>query len=351
MIPPDYRYPAEYEPHRSTWLLWPVRPDNWRSNGYFAQNDILSLAALIAHFEPVRLGAPPSAVEALQKMAPPAISVVPIDYDDTWVRDTGPTVLVAEGKPSIAIDWKFNSWGGLFSSSAADNRVAAAIAAYEQLSVIEAPIVLEGGSIISDGAGTVIVTEESVLADDRNPGLTRADAEEVFLKFLNVKNVIWLPYGLLHDEAGGHVDNVCAFAPGRTILMSVARDPAHPNYERLQIVKNTLIKATNASRQPFELAEVPIPDQTFIMAHEAQGFSSPAGTIVRTAGAPLAASHINLYATERAIFLPTFDSPSDRTAIEVVQVAFPGKCIVPYSSREFLLGGGAIHCLTREIPA
>lgn len=350
MVPSDYRVPAEHEPHRATWLLWPTRPDNWRAKAYFGQSYILSLAAFIAHFEPVRIGAPPNTVATLQRMLPPGVSVVEMNYDDTWVRDTGPIVLVAAGKNSIAVHWRFNSWGGLFSSATADNRVASEIAIYERMRIVEAPIVLEGGALICDGAGTIILTEESVLAENRNPGLTRSEAEIVFRRFLNVSNIIWLPHGLLHDEAGGHVDNVCAFAPGQTILVAASDDPAHPSFERLREAKAVLKSAHDALRKPYELVKVPLPAQAFITAGEAEGFSAPNGTISRSVDTPLAASHINFYATAKAIFLPTFNSPSDATATEIVAKAFPRRRIIPFPSREFLLGGGAIHCLTRDIP-
>lgn len=351
MLPSEYRFPAEYEEHRATWLLWPTRPDNWRCDAYFGQNDTLALAALISHFEPVRIGATSAAVETLQRSVPPNVEVVALQYDDVWVRDTGPIIVVANGKPPIAISWKFNSWGGLFSNAALDDRVAFQIAGYEQIQVIEAPLVLEGGAVISDGAGTVIVTEESIVNENRNPGVTRADVNELFRKFLNVTNVIWLPYGLCHDEAGGHIDNVCAFAPKRTVLLTTTRDRTHPSYQRLRTAREILDSARDAFQRPFLVVEVPLPDQTFISSTEAGGFSSPNGTIVRNAGSPLAASHINFYAARDAIFLPTFNSPSDRVAFEIIARAFPGRQVVPYSSREFLLGGGAIHCLTREIPA
>ncbi len=351
MITSDYRLPAEFEAHKATWLLWPTRADNWRCRGYFGQNDILALAGLIAHFEPVRLGVRSRDLAHLRRQVPPAVAVVAMDFDDVWVRDTGPTTLVSDSRPALAVDWKFNSWGGLFSESTADDGVASDIAGYEQLASVKAPIVLEGGAITSDGKGTIIVTEESVLAENRNPGLTRSEAEEIFRRFLNVQTVIWLPLGLNHDEAGGHVDNVCAFASERVVLVASTGDKTHPSYDRVGVAKDILAHSRNAFGQQFSIVEVPLPDSTFITAAEAQGFESPHGKIVRASGSALAPSHINFYATQGAVFVPTFNSPSDEAAVNIIAEAFPGRRILPYQSREFLLGGGAIHCLTKEIPA
>lgn len=350
MITSDYRLPGEFEGHKATWLLWPSRPDNWREKGYFAQNQTLALAAFISHFEPVRLGAPSTDVCSLQRQLPPAVKVVGMEFNDVWVRDTGPMVLVSAHRPPIALDWKFNSWGGLFSEAAADDRVAAAISHHENLQVIKAPIVLEGGAIISDGRGTIITTEESVLADNRNPGLTRREAEEIFRHFLNARTVIWLPYGLNHDEAGGHVDNVCSFASETLLLVASTSDSTHPSFERLRLTKDILSKARNASDKTLSLVEIPLPEPMFITAFESAGFEAPKGSIVRTAGSPLAPSHINFYATEQAIIVPTFNTPSDRIAVDIIGSIFASRLVVPYDSREFLLGGGAIHCLTKEIP-
>src|SRR4051812_43018350 len=183
-IPSEYRFPGEFERHKATWLLWPQRPDNWRGDAYFAQNDTLALAAFVAHFEPVRLGAPASDLERLRRRLPASVDVVEIAFNDIWVRDTGPITLVSDRGPAIATDWKFNSWGGLFSDAGADDRVALEVARHEQLQVVSAPLVLEGGAVMSDGRGTVVTTEESVLAPNRNPGLTKREASEVFSAFL-----------------------------------------------------------------------------------------------------------------------------------------------------------------------
>jgi agmatine deiminase len=350
-IPSGYRFPAEFEPHRATWLLWPTRPDNWRHNGYFAQNDTLALAALISHFEPVRVGVPAAHAAKLRKQLPAAITVANVAFNDTWVRDTGPVTLVSDQYPPIAVDWKFNSWGGLFSESNEDDRVAAEIARYERFQVIRAPIVLEGGAVTSDGKGTIVTTEECALAANRNPGLTRSEADDVFKKFLNAQNVIWLPFGLSHDEAGGHVDNVCAFASDRVVLVASTNDKSHPSYERLRLAREVLARSVNAAGQRFSLINVPVPEATFITAEEAAGFATPQGTIVRAAGSPLAPSYINFYPTAQAVFVPTFNVSTDAAAIEIIATAFPDRQTIPCPSREFLLGGGALHCVTKEIPA
>lgn len=350
-IPRHYRLPAEFEPHRSTWLMWPTRPDNWRCNGHYGQRDILNLASLIARFEPVKLAVPFEAMDAVNLQIAPNVELVPMDFDDVWVRDTGPTVMVAPDSPSIALDWKFNSWGGLFTDAAADDAVAGRIASFENLTTLKAPIVLEGGAILSDGQGTLILTEESVLAENRNPGLTRNEANKIFAKYFNIQNVIWIPAGLADDEAGGHIDNICAFASTELLIVASTTDKSHPSFERLEVAIGILRRAQSARGKPFIIQKIPLPPVTCITESEAAGFDAPKGTISRMCGDPLAPSHTNLYIINGAVLVPTFDCETDVAAVSIVGDAFPDRQVIPCPSREFLLGGGAIHCLTKEIPA
>jgi agmatine deiminase len=331
--------------------MWPTRPDNWRCNGYFGQRDMLNLASLIARFEPVKLAVPSEAIAAVNGQIAPNVQLVPMDFDDIWVRDTGPTVMVAPDSPSIALDWRFNSWGGLFADAAADDAVAGKIASYEHLATLQAPIVLEGGAILSDGQGTLILTEESILAANRNPGLTRAEANKIFSEYFNIQNVIWVPAGLADDEAGGHIDNICAFASSELLLVSSTTDRSHPSFERLEVALDILKQAQSASGKHFIIQQIPLPPATRITETEAAGFDTPKGTISRKCGDPLAPSHTNFYIANGAVLVPTFDCETDATAVSIVSNAFPNRQVIPCPSREFLLGGGAIHCLTKEIPA
>ncbi len=331
--------------------MWPTRPDNWRSAAFFGQQDCLALASVIAEFEPVRLAVSSESSIEVKKRLHAGVTVVPLLFDDVWVRDTGPITLVSENAPPVAVHWKFNSWGGLFDSTALDNEVASSIARYEDISVVRAPIVLEGGAIVTDGQGTVILTEESVINENRNPGLTKVEAEHVLAEYLNAEHVEWLPRGLANDEAGGHVDNVCAFTSPSTLLVAVTEDRSHPSYESLQVSGEILRRAKNKRGQPFTVIDVPLPPYTAITEEEARGFSAPQGGIVRLAGTPLAPSHINFYVATRAVLVPTFGCGSDKQALSIIAAAFPDRDVIPFQSREFLLGGGGIHCLTKEIPA
>lgn len=344
-----FRLPGEFERHLATWLMWPVRPDNWRDNAYFGQHDVLSIAALISGFEPVRLAVPEGLENKLSKRTPIGVHLVSMAYDDTWIRDTGPTILVASDGRRKAVDWKFNSWGGLFSSSSADDDVASKVAAYEGIEAVKAPIVLEGGAILPDGRGTLITTAECVCAENRNPGLDRKGAERVFKEFLNIERTVWIPNGIVNDEAGGHIDNLCLFASEDVLVVANEPDNAQPNHKRLAEAQKVLRSSTNARGRSYEIVLLDLPEMNPITEAEAAGFSTARGTIKRAPGSLLAPSYLNSCILNGAVIVPTFNQPADQTAIETMSRCFPSRKIIPFHCREFLLGGGAIHCLTKEV--
>lgn len=342
-----FRFPAEHEKHYCSWVLWPVRPDNWREGGFFAQ---MEMATLISHFsrsETLILGVLPEEVIPYTMGESKRTTIM---YDDIWVRDTGPTILSNGQGKRIAIDWGFNSWGGLFDSAKLDNTVANQIARYHGMEIVKAPIVLEGGAILTDGKGSLFVTEESVLVENRNSGLSKQDATEVLSLYTNCDNIIWIPKGLANDEAGGHVDNLLTIAPNGNVIISSCIDTEHPSYHRLQEVKKVLMLAKDINGKSYELVNLPLPDQTEISISEAAGFVIEGGAIERGQGTPLAPSYTNVCITNTIVFVPSFDCVEDKTAVNVFKRAFPDRLIIPIRSREFLLGGGALHCISREIP-
>jgi agmatine deiminase len=341
---------AEFAPHRGTYLLWPVRPDNWRNNALYAQRDILRLANLLAQFEPVTLGFCNGENPARYHAFHNNIRLLPMEYDDIWVRDTGPIVLTGKSQNPLAIDFRFNSWGGLFNSSYADDAVAEAIAKTEQLSCQKCPLVLEGGAIITDGCGTIIATEEAILNKNRNPGISKFEVERILRDTLGALQVVWVPNGLANDESGGHIDNVCAFASPTTLLLASTDDITHPSYSRLKAARQILADCRNIDALRYNIIDVPLPPPTSITPNEADGFITAAGTIQRSVGTPLAPSHVNLYVANGVVVMPTFGCSTDEQSLDIIRQAFPDRQVVPFPSREFLLGGGAIHCLTRDIP-
>ncbi|HUA27088.1 MAG TPA: agmatine deiminase [Steroidobacteraceae bacterium] len=351
-----YWMPAEFEPHEATWLLWPERPDNWRDGGRPAQEAVLKVAAAIGHFEPVNLGVRPPLFEHVRSVIPPGVQAASIEYDDIWVRDIGPTFVVAEQRDTLrSIQWRFNAWGGLYKPYTRDLAVPREISAdafgREMRDRYAAPIVLEGGAIHVDGQGTVMLTEECVLNPNRNPGMTREQVEAILRDYLGVNQFIWLGKGVFNDETSGHVDNLACFvSPGR-VCLTWTDDKHDPQYAISLDAWERLKDARDAHGRRLEVFKVPMPGPLHMTEDEARGLVPSQSMKRRYAGDRLAASYVNFYMANGGIVMPLLDPRTDDLAAGVLRQACPDRLIVGVPAREILLGGGGIHCITQQIPS
>jgi agmatine deiminase len=351
-----YWMPAEFEPHDGTWLLWPERTDNWRDGARPAQEAVLQVAGAVSHFERVHLGVSRESLPAVREIAPPGVRLASIAYDDIWVRDTGPTFLVAQEPEKLrSVQWRFNAWGGLYHPFVRDLTIPREISAdafgMEMRDRYAAPIVLEGGAIHVDGQGTVLLTEECVLNPNRNPGMTRERVEAVLREYLGVNHFIWLGKGVFNDETGGHVDNLACFAgPGR-VCLSWTDDKRDPQYAISLDAWERLQDARDAQGRRLEVFKVPMPGPLHMTAAEASGLVPSESMKRRHAGDRLAASYVNFYMVNGGLIMPLLDPRTDEQAATVLSRACPGRLIVGVPAREILLGGGGIHCITQQIPS
>ncbi len=350
-----YRMPGEFDAHSGCWMAWPERPDNWRLQAKPAQQAYAAVAEAINVAEPVTVAVSDAQFEHCRAMLSPSIRVVEVSTDDAWIRDTGPTFVVDDNGGRRGVDWHFNAWGGLdgglYLSWERDERVAQKILELDGVDRYRAPIVLEGGSICVDGAGTVITTEECLLNRNRNPELSREQIEQVLFDYLGADKVIWLGGGVYGDETDGHVDNLACFARPGVVLLTYPDDESDPQYAISRDAQQRLEAATDARRRSIEVIRLPSPGPITITAEEAAGVESVVGSLPRRAGARLAASYVNFYlATSRVVF-PLLDERFDEMAAAILRDCFPEREIVGVPTREILLGGGNIHCITQQVPA
>jgi agmatine deiminase len=284
-------------------------------------------------------------------------NVIPllIPTDDAWARDVGPTCVV-NGDKIRGIDWQFNAWGGDYDGLYAhwEKDDAAAVAICEALGMDyydTHPFVLEGGSIHTDGEGTVIVTEACLLSKGRNPDLTKAQIEEKLLEYLGAKKVIWLPSGIYNDETNEHVDNVCAFVGPAEVVLAWTDDEADPQYAMSKACLDVLEAATDAKGRPFTVYKLPIPkNPVCITAQELEGYEFEEGEDVREVGERLAASYVNFYISNGGVIVPQFGDENDKVAVQVLEDLFPDRKNYPIYARAIIVGGGNIHCITQQIP-
>lgn len=350
-----FRMPAEFERHSGCWMLWPERPDTWRDGAKPAQRAFAEVACAIATGEPVSVGVSAQQYQNARSLLPAPIRVVEISSNDAWVRDTGPTFLVDSRGRRRAVDWRFNAWGGLggglYFPWDRDEEVARKISEIEGADRYAAPLILEGGAIHVDGQGTCLTTEECLLNPNRNPHLSRAQIEELLRAYLGVSQIIWLGRGVYLDETDGHIDELACFvAPGH-VALSWTDDRSDPQYEISLDAWRRLRSARDARGRALTVHRIHQPDPMFMTAEEAAGLDRREGSLPRRAGDRLPASYINFYVGNRVVVMPRYDKRRDRAAARILGRLFPGRRIMGIPTREVLLGGGNIHCITQQVPA
>src|SRR3984885_2570771 len=297
--------PAEFERHSGCWMLWPERPDNWRSGAKPAQAAFAAIASAIASGEPVTVGVSAAQFQNARSRLPREVRVVEVSSNDAWIRDCGPTFVIDAKGRRRGVDWTFNAWGGL-----------------------------EGGAIHVDGQGTCLTTEECLLNPNRNPGFTRSDIEEQLRRYLGVSTVIWLGQGVYLDETGGHIDELACFTSPGHVVLSWTSDRQDPQYEISRDAYERLSKARDARGRGLTIHKIHQPGPLYMTAEEAAGIDLRAGTHPRKAGDRLPASYINFYIANKCVVMPQFDRRHDAAAARTLKRLFPTRKVGGIPTRE-----------------
>jgi agmatine deiminase len=350
--PNDDRFfmPAEWARHLRTWMLWPQRVDNWRQNAGPAQAAFGRVAAVISKFEPVVMGTNPELIASARQQLPSEVQVIEIPNNDAWMRDCGPTFVVNKAGSVRLINWKFNAWGGLYADWQKDEKVPLRIAENEHIDLYDAPLIMEGGSFHVDGEGSLLTTEECLLNPNRNPHLKREQIENYLHQYTGANKILWLKAGIYNDETSGHVDNIACFLRPGLVALAWTDDHNDPQYPISQDAFQRLSGYCDAKGRKLEIIKIHQPNPIFITEEEAAGVVMTPGTWPRRAGDRMAASYVNLYLCNGAAVVPQFNDEYDSQAIQTLQRAIPERTVVGVSSREILLGGGNIHCITQQQP-
>tara|TARA_B100000809_G_scaffold132003_1_gene129758 strand:+ start:10436 stop:11431 length:996 start_codon:yes stop_codon:yes gene_type:complete len=324
--------PGEWKEHECCWMAWP--PEQRRNiypNLDAMRSQYANVASAIAEFEPVMLLATTETVGDATRQCSTNVEVIEQVLDDAWLRDIGPTFVLNESGQLGGVDWQFNCWGDPDSAHQTDATIARVINDLCGATNVPTSIFLEGGAIHSNGDGLLLTTENVVLNNNRNPGLTRLDAERLFAEYLGVEKVVWLDHALEYDDTDGHVDNLACFSDHGVALALSESDPEDPNYARLRRNIDALSKTT-ANGNLLEIIEI----------------QQPARQEYRGERLPL--SYINFYIANGGVVLPEFNDPMDQPALEAVAAAFPDRAIVQLPALELTKGGGCIHCITQQQP-
>ncbi len=351
-----YSMPGEFEPHWGCVMIWPKRPGSWPFGAREARKAFAEIAEAIADSEHVIMLAEADVIDSARALLSDRIQVVLMESDDAWARDTGPTFVVSHTGHVRGVDWQFNAWGGELDGLYADWRKDALVAerfldAFGYETYDARHFVLEGGSIHSDGEGTILVTESCLLSPGRNPSMTKPEIEERLKNYLGAEKIIWLPYGIYQDETNEHVDNVCAFVRPGEVVLAWTDDKEDPQYEMSLADLKLLEQETDAKGNHFIIHKLPIPKEPVcIKAEELSGFIFEPGEDMREAGERLAASYVNFYLSNGGVIVPQFGDEHDEGALKLLGECFPERKIYPIYARDIIVGGGNIHCITQQIP-
>lgn len=354
--------PAEYGDHAGCILIWPHRSGSWTYGAKYAEQAFVQVIQAIAESEKVFVACPRHRMERAKAALDGTenVLVFEAETDDSWARDIAPTFVKNPFTGEVrAVNWRFNAWGGetdgLYAHWERDDAFAKFFADRFTVPVYDAaPFVLEGGSIASDGEGTILVTESCLLSKGRNPDLTKRQIEDRLKEFLGAEKVLWLPRGIYGDETNEHVDNVCAFIRPAEVVLAWTDDKNDPQYALSQSDLEYLQHATDAKGRKLIVHKLPLPDvPVTVTKTDLAGYSFEEGEDEREEGERLAASYCNFYFSNGAVILPVFGGEnvkSDLRAIAIVERLCPDRKIIPIPARDILLGGGNIHCITQQIP-
>ncbi|MBM6447962.1 MULTISPECIES: agmatine deiminase family protein [Pseudomonas] len=335
-----WKMPAEWVTHAATWMVWPHNQALWESGWGVTlaqvQEDFVRVANAIARFEPVKMVVDPSAIASAKALCGPNIELIPLAVNDSWCRDSGPSFVVHPERGLAGVSWRFNAWGGK-SAHDLDESLARRVLNHLGGECFGTALSNEGGAIHVDGEGTLITTESVLLNPNRNPGVSKAEMEEIFSRLLGVKKTIWLPGDpdyVTGDMTDGHVDGVCAFARPGVLLVDATHDRSSVYAEVVRENRRALELVTDAQGRKFELIEL-----------------YEASDAVDTEAEVFCASYTNFYIANGAIIMPAYGIEADKVAAQTLAKAFPGREVVPVLISHLAHGGGGVHCITQQQPA
>ncbi|MEU8583418.1 agmatine deiminase family protein [Streptomyces abikoensis] len=334
--PTTHHLPSEARPHAATFMGWPPAGPVWGEWTAAVREDVVAIARTIADYEPVMMLAAPGDDTDAHRACGGAAKVVRMPVDDLWLRDSGPVFVTGEDGTLSGIDFGFNGWGGKQEHSR-DGLVARRLLEWAGVPRIEAPLVAEGGSLETDGDGTLLVTESSLVNDNRNPGRSRDVIERTLTGLLGVRKVIWLPGVRGEDITDCHVDALARFAGPATVLLSRPPVDTPAVWTRVyEEARAALESATDAHGRALEIIELPEPD--------------PAALGER--GPDFLGSYVNYYVANGAVVVPRFgDRGADEEAASIIGSLHPDREVRTVDISALAEGGGGIHCATQQRPA
>lgn len=322
----DLRLPADWEPHERCLMAWPGHGVHPQSLSGDAKRDFAHVAKTIAQFEPVVMIADPGFGAEAESACGPGIEVVELVFDDVFIRDSGPLFAIRDAAELVAVDFRFNLWGSTRVRRERYASTGRGLARWLGITRVEAPFVLEGGSVTTDGRDTLIVVEPSVLNENRNPGVAREEIEASFAEHLGIERTIWLEHGLVEDLTDGHADNVAVFVGPSRVLCQTVTDQEDENASRLA-----------ANHATLEAAGLDV-------------IELPALSYVEFQGRRVALPYLNSFVGNGCVVVPLAGVAADEEGLTVLREVWRGREIVGVPGGTLARVGGGVHCITQQVP-
>jgi agmatine deiminase len=333
------RLPAEWEEQDGVLLSWPHADSDWSDDLDQVEPVFAAIAAAISHYERVVIVAPASELILPAIVAaggnPQQVTLFNLPTNDTWSRDFGPITVVAEGRLRL-LDFGFNGWGLKFAANHDNqiNRRLAEAGLFGKNHPQVVGLILEGGAIESDGAGTILTTTECLLNPNRNPHLGKEEIEEKLCELLGASRFLWLDHGsLAGDDTDSHIDTLARLCPNDTIAYVFCDDPGDEHYAELQRMAEQLRTFRTADDRPYRLLPLPWPQACYGPSSER-----------------LPATYANFLIINGAVLVPTYNCGQDEEALAVIAQAFPDRKIIGIDCSPLILQHGSLHCVTMQLP-
>lgn len=324
-----YRWPAEWEPHRATWLSWPHQHETWPNHFKQAEQQFANFAHQLTRFEDIEVLVSDVSRVSAQCLAPPSdrIRHHEVETNDAWIRDYGPIFLSHPTAPPALVDFRYNAWGEKYPPYDLDQQVGEAIALLTSRHRFAINRIIEGGAIDGNGAGTILSTRRCLLDRHRNDEFDLAAAESCLRNVLAADHVIWLEGEIPGDDTDGHIDQIARFIASHVIVLTDL-----PGSNMFDENRARLLSWSARHSQSLEIVRLTAPepqlrDQIW-----------------------LPATYANFCFVNGGLLVPTFDSPKDDVACDTLQDCFPDREIVPIPAAELIFGLGAVHCLSQQEP-
>lgn len=333
------RLPAEWEIQDGVLMAWPHERTDWAYMLEDVRPVYVEIIRTITRFERVLLTAPhrASAAEYLGEAGIDLsrVTVCEIPNNDTWARDFGPITVIYNNRPTL-LDFGFNGWGLKFPAHY-DNLISKRLKKQGALlpNLNTVGLIMEGGSLESDGLGTILTTAECLLSPNRNPQLNSSEIEQALASLVGAKRVLWLHHGgLAGDDTDSHIDTLARICPDNTIIYQGCDNPLDEHFEPLKLMAGELKAFTAPDGSPYRLVPLPLPAARFDeQAHR------------------LPATYANFLVINGAVLVPTYRDPeNDATALERIARAFPGRETIGIDCLPLLEQHGSLHCVTMQLP-